>query len=560
MMASAYPTNSNWPTNFDGSTVTGRFVDITGSPITGSVDFTPTPVALVDATAKTIIVGKKVTVTLSATGSFSVVLPATDDPDINPVSWTYKVVENFTGGRTYNIDAPMGQIVDLAEVGPVPASAGSAIVRSGVDSLTRYKVTNPTSVVSMFQTGHGWTSTGGTAVDLNSTTDYVRGSQSVKFTTTSGAGFFLKKTAMPSLDLTNKAFRITMKLVNRDALSNIILRVGNTNLANAFRFRCNPRNTTTQSIGIDNEWFTFTIGWADLQDAQGGTWSVTDGVPSTTAGFTDIELNVSHSGATPLTGYVQSIEVIPTAKAKYPNGVVTLGFDDGWGSQVLALPSMDAHGFRGTQYLIADNVGTAGRLNHTQIKRMQGNGWEIAGHAFTQQAHDDRFITKTAAEVHAECLNLKRWLYDNKYEGTTFAYPGGEFDVTTDGVPVGEIVKQYFDAGRSILFSTNVLGHFNSDQMPPAMPYRIRAISGIAENKPITSADNPTMIVSDGGVLDKIAYTGGWLNLTFHEVTAGTSTNGLFIGVAAFNSILDGIAERGMAVLPADEALSDYKV
>jgi peptidoglycan/xylan/chitin deacetylase (PgdA/CDA1 family) len=560
---SVYPTNPNWPANFEGATITGKYVDSLGAPVSGTVDFTPVPLALLDAAAETIIVSKKVSAPLDANGAFSVTLPATNDTDINPVGWTYKVVENFTGGRTYNIEAPKGVTSDLAVIGPVPSSAGNAMVvgpaGSGA-SLTSYAYQKPSSVVTTFQSGHGWTSVGGTNVNLNSTEDVRKGSQSVKFTTTSGAGFFLKKTAMPSFDLTNKAFRITMKMVNRDALSNIILRVGNSNLANAFRFRCNPRNTTTQSIGVNNEWFTFTVSWSDVYDAQGGTYSLVNGLPSTTTGFTDIELNVSHSGTTPLTGYVQSIEIVDAKKPEFPNGVVTLGFDDGWGSQVLALPSMDAHGFRGTQYLIADNVGTAGRLQHSDIKRMQANGWEIAGHAYTQQAHDDRYITKSAAEVHEECVNLRRWLYDNGYDGTSFAYPGGEFDVTTDGVLVGDIVRQYFATGRSILFSTGVNAHFVSDIVPPAMPWRIHAISGIAESKPATSADSPTYITAAGGVLDKVAANGTWLNLTFHEVMAGVSTNGMFIGLAAFNSILDGIAARGIEVLPVHEVLSKYKV
>ena len=558
-MASTYPSNPNWPANFDGSTITGKFVDILGNPVTGSIEFVPSAAALVNKTNKIIVMPKTITIPLSATGAFTVTLPATDDPDIDPENWTYKVTEKFTGGRTYNIAAPQGQTVDLAEAGPVPASAGTPIVVNTATPLVRYAPAQPSSIITQFQSGHGWTNTGGTNVNLNATDDYMKGTQSVKFTTTSGAGFFLKRSGS-AFDLTNKAFRITMKLVNRDALSNIILRVGNTGLTNAFRFRCNPRNTTTQSIGVNNEWFTFTIGWADLLDAQGSGYTVTNGVPSTTTGFTDIELNVSHSGSTALTGYVQSVELVPTAKAKYPNGVVSIGFDDGWGSQVLAVPLMDAHGFRGTQYLIADNVGTSGRLTHTDIKRMQFNGWEIAGHAFTQQAHDDRYISKTAAEVHAECRNLQRWLLDHKYEGTSFAYPGGEFDVTTDGVLVGDIVRDYFESGRSILFSTNVIGHFNSDQLPPAMPWRMRSISGISDSKAAGAADNPVFMASAGGVLDRIAYTGGWLNLTFHEVLAGAGTNGMNIGAAAFNTLLDAIASRGMAVLPVQEVLRDYKI
>lgn len=108
-------------------TVGGQYVDLTGSPIAGQVKFTPRSI-IVDAFYNQIIVNRTVTVDLDATGSFTVVLPATDDPDTSPVSFTYKVEEAFTGGRTYDISLPAAApTINLADVAPaVPATGTEA--------------------------------------------------------------------------------------------------------------------------------------------------------------------------------------------------------------------------------------------------------------------------------------------------------------------------------------------------------------------------------------------------------------------------------------------------
>lgn len=118
-----------WPSNFQGCTVTAQYLDLKGLPLSGTVTFTASPSALLDANVSLIIVPKVFTATLDANGRINITLPATDDPDINPVNWTYAVSENFTGGRKYNIKAPQNTTIDLVNVSPVPSSNGEAIIR-----------------------------------------------------------------------------------------------------------------------------------------------------------------------------------------------------------------------------------------------------------------------------------------------------------------------------------------------------------------------------------------------------------------------------------------------
>lgn len=111
------------PPNLTTVAVSGTYVDIAGNPVAGQVKFTPRAI-LKDPDEDTIIVPKVVSITLDETGSFAVVLPVTDDPDVQPVNWTYYVEEAFPRGRTYDISLPAGGSINLADVAPALPSTG----------------------------------------------------------------------------------------------------------------------------------------------------------------------------------------------------------------------------------------------------------------------------------------------------------------------------------------------------------------------------------------------------------------------------------------------------
>jgi len=109
--------------NLDLITVTGHYLLLNGTNAAGSVTFTSSTV-LTDTVANEIIEPVPFTASLVG-GAFSIQLPATDDPDLNPnVGVTYLVTENITGttGRPpYSIEVPWnspGGTLDLADVAP----------------------------------------------------------------------------------------------------------------------------------------------------------------------------------------------------------------------------------------------------------------------------------------------------------------------------------------------------------------------------------------------------------------------------------------------------------
>lgn len=105
-------------------TVSGSYVDLTGTPIAGQVGFTSRAI-LTDSVNNQILINKRITATLDANGSFSVVLPVTDDPDLTPSGFTYLVEELFAGGRTFDMNIPSSATtLNLADVAPAATNAG----------------------------------------------------------------------------------------------------------------------------------------------------------------------------------------------------------------------------------------------------------------------------------------------------------------------------------------------------------------------------------------------------------------------------------------------------
>jgi len=117
-----------FPVGASTITVTGTFpVPVAGTARAGSVVFTPSTV-LVDSTQKAIYSGAG-SVTLDAGGQFTTTLLCTDDIDVQPAGWRWRVDEQPTGGqrRTYWVALPstLGATVDLSQLAPVSEPGGS---------------------------------------------------------------------------------------------------------------------------------------------------------------------------------------------------------------------------------------------------------------------------------------------------------------------------------------------------------------------------------------------------------------------------------------------------
>jgi hypothetical protein len=113
--------------NLTTVTLTGSYVNFEGTAIEGQVRFSIGEV-LRNGTDDQMVAPSSVVVPLSS-GSFSVSLPATNDPDVVPNPFVYTVEESFPNGRTYTISIPYttSGSLDLADISPDPTLSESYV-------------------------------------------------------------------------------------------------------------------------------------------------------------------------------------------------------------------------------------------------------------------------------------------------------------------------------------------------------------------------------------------------------------------------------------------------
>ncbi|BDM70600.1 hypothetical protein HEK616_40870 [Streptomyces nigrescens] len=149
-------------------TLTGRYIRPDGTPLSGTVTIT-TPSMLTLSGANSVAAGSTV-LTLDNAGSFSVVLVATDNANMQPTGWRYSVTEKFTGvsGRTYSIDLPSTTpTVDIADVAPADPATGNYVTVAGPAGADGRTILSGTSAPAS-----GMGATGDFYIDTSSWTIY----------------------------------------------------------------------------------------------------------------------------------------------------------------------------------------------------------------------------------------------------------------------------------------------------------------------------------------------------------------------------------------------------
>lgn len=416
----------------------------------------------------------------------------------------------------------------------------------------------PASWSQQFQSGHGWSASGSgvASSNANDTSTFCRGTQSFQAVTTgSGAVANIRRLGSALPDLTGKALRLVLRIADVTHLNQINVQVGTSSLANYFQWRMTTHASTAENQILSGEWATITLSWADVRSAA-GTYSISStGVPSVTSGFTDLLVQtVDDNTGNPLTINLQAVEVIPDTTETFPNGVVSITFDDSYATQFTgARPKMDTLGFRGTLYTICDVIGTGGYLTLPQLQTVQNNsGWEIAGHAYSVTNHNSKYNTLTAQVVEDDVRKTRMWMASNGFASDSFAYPGGWFSKTSDGQSIEALTCRYFSNGRGISSADNL------ESFPPPAPYRMRSITGIGSQAGASAKGLPANLTGNGGALDRCQLEGSWTILTFHEITAGAAANANQCSQTDFDSIMDAIAARGIPVLPVGDVLRLY--
>lgn len=408
-----------------------------------------------------------------------------------------------------------------------PVDVASYLVRPA----TAARFTNPQrTMLATFQSGHGFSQAVTSGFNYNDTTDYVLGSQSA-YIVTNGAGgqaILTKSAAVTGLNMTGKVFAILVKVTNSAHLSRLTLTAGSSGFASNFQIQVQASITSANSeITPEGRWSWVTLPWNPSYSA---------GAPDRT-NITDLRITaVDDNTRNRVKVQVQAIAAQAERPAAFPNGVVSIGLDDCWGSQhTYATPYLDRYGYAPTVHAIVDLVGQPDRLTLDHLHRIEEySGGEVAGHAWTADSHNAGFETLSPQTLDEELRFTKQWLVDNNFQGRDlFAYPLGHFNTS-----VMDATSKYFSYARTV-------NSRHLETLPPggAMTCRARSI-----NSSTTLADIKTLV-------DRAQNNGSWLNLLFHDITPGAPTDSVQVTTAVFQGAVDYLNARGIPVRTATQVL-----
>jgi len=403
----------------------------------------------------------------------------------------------------------------------------------------------PTAIVTQFQSGHGFSSAGTGTFTANDTTDFLFG-QSCNIVTDGAGGLAkIKKVGMPAVNTTGQMIRFRVKIDDITHLTHLEVLYGSSSLANYYEWIPQQAPAGSNFIpsggtgGNGGGWYTVTLHFAD---------ATTSGSPSRTS-LTDLQFTIQDDGlGTGVKCHFQDFEIIPDASAIFPNGVVSIGFDDAYYSMYqYAFPILQAAGMRASVYLIQSLIGSSGRMSLQNLDDLQKYGWEVGSHAYLDADHALTYTGMTAAQLDNDLRLMKAWEIVNGLRGMDgTAYPLGQYGLTTDGVSTTSIIKKYNRYARTITRKTY-------ETFPPADPYRLRAQSAIgsfAGNYPVS-----TITATD---LPHIKANQLWGIYTMHDFTTGTPSSSTQMTVADFQTFITALAASGIPVIPAGDVLRYY--
>jgi len=386
-------------------------------------------------------------------------------------------------------------------------------------------------VVTNFEPGHGFTiqSPGGGTSNLNDTSEFAFGTQSLRVTTGgTGASAIVQASGLNPIP-DDRMYRIWVKVAAPDTLGRIRILLSDSaaftgyyTLESAFSSTGIPEVQRPYKAG---EWVPIALPWAT---------AVATGAPDRSAlTFMRILINDRNVAATVRLG---RIETVPDPVPIFPGGVVTLTYDDSFSSHyTVARPHLDKHGFSGVLFPILDRIGQPGYLTEAQVDSLAfTSGWEIGAHATTYARHVQSVTGMTPEERVAEFRALRSWQQRRGYASTSFAYPNGMVNADAE-----QDLRKFYGAGRLALGRFSAAG---ADEMQnPSLPRRMYG----------QNCGNLT-VAQIQAEIDRAIANETWLILVFHDLPATKGIANDF-SVADHQAIVDYIAASGISVATIDQ-------
>jgi peptidoglycan/xylan/chitin deacetylase (PgdA/CDA1 family) len=193
-----------------------------------------------------------------------------------------------------------------------------------------------------------------------------------------------------------------------------------------------------------------------------------------------------------------AVSAAPAAAAA--STVVTIGFDDGTADQLAALPILQAHGMTATFFVNSGSIGDAEHLSWADLHTLFDAGNEIAGHTVNHV----NLAPLTTAEARQEVCTDRNTLLGEGFPVTSFAYPFGSFDSSTEQV----VHDCGYNSGRGVS-GISKTGPF-AETIPPLDPYATRT--------PPNPKKSTKLSTLELYVRNAEANGGGWVQFVFHRL------------------------------------------
>jgi peptidoglycan/xylan/chitin deacetylase (PgdA/CDA1 family) len=383
---------------------------------------------------------------------------------------------------------------------------------SGLTQKTKRAPDNITWI-TRFEAGHGWTSAD-VEVNVNSAEVSLSGTQGVKYGPADPGTFKTLSSPnpiTPGINVTNSVIVIPVRALDNNG-AGLEVWLADAAFTNYRIYYPDPLN-----YQVEDGWTFLTIH-VDANTGGTGTLDLTN-VQRIRVRFSDPV--ASHAE------YIGGIGYAPVP-ATYPNGVVTIDFDDNATGQFeLARPLLIAKNYPASVFAIGDvaDSKTDGHMSVADMHMLEDMyGWEIGAHSATSADHVS-MQTLTDAQIADSVLRVRQWLTSRGFKANTFAYPNGGSDTR-----VRNEVRKYFSLGRRVGYTPLMM------------------------NVPMTSgqysygASFATTAASITPLIDKAVANKQWLALGFHSIVSGASAGGN-MGSTDFSTVLDYIQSKGMAVV-----------
>ncbi|ORJ99873.1 polysaccharide deacetylase family protein [Prescottella equi] len=418
---------------------------------------------------------------------------------------------------------PVQASIDKAETAVQPAALTP--IKSAVqflsDAVTTQKTQRmPDNVnwLTTFANGHGWTTANPGSVSLNSANVQLFGGQGIEVAATTSGNRTIDSPNV-SLDLTGKLIVLAVRSLDGNA-AGFYVRVGNADMsayrtlyANVYEYR------------PEAGWVFLTLH-PDAYLDQTGTPDM--------AAIQKIRIVHLSTGSNANTVQFGGVGTCPR-QTKYPNGVVTIDFDDSaTGQFTIARPLLIARGMPATICTIAQNSDTTTtEMTPANMHMLEESfGWEIGAHC--DRAADHVVMSGLSnAQIEDSILRIREWLTSNGFRANYFAYPGGG----SNSEFLRRTVRTYFSLARRTDNTATVRPEpvYNPPQTSSSIYEMQSTVFGNGDPSVMTAAINTASARKQH------------LSLTFHGVVPGASS-GQSVGASDLATILDLIASKGMAV------------